>query len=600
MAEKPPRWDLSNVYPGLKSNEFNADFKALQERLDEFDAYFESDLGGSNAQTPLEELAPLVGGLIDRLNNLLLLSNTLRYYIYAYVTTDSGDELAQKRYSAYEQLRARVETGHLKFKRFIGDIAVILPEVIAQNETARDHAFILNEAAQQSRYLMSPAEEDLAAELFLSGARAWSKLQGTVTSQIAIEFELNGETQELSMPALINLRSHPQAEVRERAYRTELKAWEELQEPLAGAMNGVKGGVSALDRRRGRQDALHSAIDTGRIDRETLEVMLEAMQDSLPKFRQYFQAKAARYGREKLPWWDLFAPTGKTGEEYPYNRARGFILEHFDRFSPELSTLAKRAFDKRWIDAEQRVGKRGGAFCISIPKVKESRVLCNFDGSLDQVFTIAHELGHAFHNYCRFQAKKTELQRITPMTLAETASIMCETIVFEAAAAQVSDPQEELAILETALISDSQVIVDIYSRFLFEKEVFERRGEAELSARELCELMETAQRSAYGEGLDEKHLHRFMWTWKPHYYYVDLNFYNFPYAFGLLFGVGLYAIYQQQGEAFVPDYMDLLASTGEGSAADLAARFGINIRQRSFWDDSLAVIGRRIDRYMAL
>ncbi len=186
------------------------------------------------------------------------------------------------------------------------------------------------------------------------------------------------------------------------------------------------------------------------------------------------------------------------------------------------------------------------------------------------------------------------------MTLAETASIMCETIVLEAAAAEVSDPQEELAILETALISNSQVIVDIYSRFLFEKEVFERRAETELSTRELCELMEAAQRSAYGEGLDEAHLHKYMWTWKPHYYYVDLNFYNFPYAFGLLFGVGLYAIYQQRGQAFVSDYIDLLASTGEASAADLAARFGIDIRQRTFWDSSLAVIGRRIDRYLEL
>lgn len=227
-------------------------------------------------------------------------------------------------------------------------------------------------------------------------------------------------------------------------------------------------------------------------------------------------------------------------------------------------------------------------------------MLTNFDGSLDQVFTIAHELGHAFHNQCRFQADKTELLRITPMTLAETASIMCETIAFEAVLDQVSDPEEELAILETALIGDSQVIVDIYSRYLFEKEVFERRADAELSAREFCELMETAQKTAYGDGLDDRYLQKFMWTWKPHYYYPDLSFYNFPYAFGLLFGVGLYAIYRQRGEDFVPDYIDLLASTGEGTAAELAARFSIDIRQRAFWDGSMAVIGKRIDRYVEL
>ncbi len=237
---------------------------------------------------------------------------------------------------------------------------------------------------------------------------------------------------------------------------------------------------------------------------------------------------------------------------------------------------------------------------MGVQKVKESRVLCNFDGTLDQVSTIAHELGHAFHNECAYQAGKTPLQQSTPMTMAETASIMCETIVMQAVLAQTSDPQDELAILETMLIGDSQVIVDIYSRYLFEKEVFERRQQAELSADDFCEIMERAQKATYGEGVDEQHLNRYMWAWKPHYYRAGLSFYNFPYAFGLLFGIGLYAIYHQRGPSFVPEYKSLLASTGEDSAADLAARFGIDIRSRKFWEDSLAVIAERIERYCAL
>jgi oligoendopeptidase F len=219
---------------------------------------------------------------------------------------------------------------------------------------------------------------------------------------------------------------------------------------------------------------------------------------------------------------------------------------------------------------------------------------------LDQVFTIAHELGHAFHGDCMYRAKKTPLQRITPMTMAETASILCETIVFEAALAQTASLDEELALLESSLISDAQVIVDIYSRYLFEQEVFERRAEAELSADELCEIMERAQKSTYGDGLDENYLHKYMWTWKPHYYRSHLSFYNFPYAFGLLFGTGLYAIYQQRGEAFIPDYVNLLASTGEGTAAELAARFDIDIGQQTFWENSIKVIEKRINRYQEL
>jgi pepF/M3 family oligoendopeptidase len=328
--------------------------------------------------------------------------------------------------------------------------------------------------------------------------------------------------------------------------------------------------------------------------------MLSAMFDSFPMFRRYYHAKAARLGKEKLAWWDIFAPTGKNVRQYNFGEAREFILEHFGKFTPELAALAQRAFDNNWIDAEQRSGKRGGAFCMGVPAVKESRILCNFDGSLDQVSTIAHELGHAFHNYCMFKAGKTPLQRTTPMTMAETASIMCETIIVDAALAQAASPAEELAILETSLIGDAQVIVDIYSRYLFEKEVFEKREKSELSADDFCEMMERAQKATYGDGVDERYLHPYMWTWKPHYYSAGRSFYNFPYAFGLLFGLGLYAIYQQRGADFVPDYMGLLASTGEHRAAELAARFGIDIREKSFWANSLALIGERIERYQEL
>jgi len=415
-----------------------------------------------------------------------------------------------------------------------------------------------------------------------------------------VEFELDGKTQKLPMPALINLRSHPEEATRRRAYEAENKAWESVKETLAACLNGVKGETNVLFKKRGRKEVLHFAVDAARMDRKTLDAMLAAMKDSFPMFRTYFHAKAKKLGKEKLAWWDLFAPMGNTDKVYTYDEARDFILKNFDRFSPELCALAETAFNNRWIDAEQRDGKRGGAFCMSVPGVKESRILSNFDGSFDQVSTLAHELGHAFHNYCAFKAGKTELQRDNPMTLAETASIMCETIATEAVLSQTDDPQEQLAVLEAQLNNASQVIVDIYSRFLFEKEVLERRARAELSSDEINEIMERAQKETYGDGLDERYLQKFMWTWKPHYYSAGFPFYNFPYAFGLLFATGLYAIYQQRGADFVPDYMNLLASTGEDTAAKLAKRFGIDITKRKFWDDSLAIIGRRVERYAKL
>lgn len=595
-----PHWDMTNVYPGLDSLEFKADFDRLAGQIDDLEAFIEGPLQQAGPDSPADELAQAAGKLIDMLNETQLLSSTLRAYLTGFTAVDSFNTEARRLESQFQVQSARLGELLTRFRRWAGQVASRLPEIFSLNETARSHAFALQEAAERSRYQMSPAEEVLAADMSLTGGSAWNKLQGTVTSQLTVAFELDGRVQQLSMPALINLRSHPDESVRRRAYEAETAAWESVKEPLAAAMNGIKGEVITLNKRRGRPDALHSALEMSRIDRETLEAMLSAMKESLPAFRTYFLAKARRIGKDKLAWWDLFAPIGKNEQLFTWEDTRKFILENFEGFSKELADLARRAFDERWIDAESRPGKRGGAFCMGVPGVKQSRILTNFDGSLDQVSTVAHELGHAYHNYCIYKANKTPLQSRTPMTLAETASIMNETIIQQAILSRAASQEEELSILETSLIGDSQVIVDIYSRFLFEKEVFERRAVAELSADDLCDIMARAQKAAYGDALDERYLQPYMWTWKPHYYYPDLSFYNFPYAFGLLFGVGLYAIYQQRGEAFVPDYNALLASTGEDTAANLAARFGIDIRQKDFWSASLQVIKQRIDRYAAL
>jgi pepF/M3 family oligoendopeptidase len=600
MPVPAPRWDLTNVYPSLESAEFKNAVSDYKKQVADLGDYFVEVVNKADAAKPVETLAPILGEVVDRMNSIQTLSATIEPYIYSFVSTNSHDKLAKKTLSEFEQASLPMQHINVQFKSWMGKLAPVLDNVLQANGAAAAHAFILREWADQSKYLMSEDLESLAAEMSLSGGSAFGKLQGTVTSQLAVDFELDGKVEKLPMPALINMRGHPDESVRRRGYEAENKAWTAVQETLAACMNGVKGEAITLNKRRGRPDALDSALEAARIDRQTLEAMLSAIQASFPMFRRYFQSKAKKLGKEKLAWWDIFAPLGRTETSYTFEQARDFILENFGKFSPELSAFAGRAFENNWIDAEQREGKRGGAFCMEVQGVKESRVLSNFDGSFDQVSTLAHELGHAFHNECAYRAGKTVLQQVTPMTLAETASTMCETIVAEAVLASAQDPQEILAVLESQIQNAGQVTVDIYSRFLFEKEVFERREQAELSADDLNEIMERAQKATYGDGLDERYLQKYMWTWKPHYYSPQLSFYNFPYAFGLLFATGLYAIYRQRGASFVQDYKDLLAATGEASAADLAARFGIDIRSRKFWDDSLAIIGTRIDRFCGL
>ena len=603
MPTTAPHWDLTNVFDGLKSPKFLDAMAQFERRVGELAQVFDERAAQVGPDTDTATVASLLDQVLTSFKTLLVENGTLGPYIASFVSTDSHDTLARRLESELAQVSVRLKVLSTRFQALVGSLGSRLDEVLIANNNLASHGFALREMAEQSRYLMSEELEGLAAELSLNSTTLWSNLQGVISSQLTADFELDGAVQKLPLPALVNLHSHTDEDVRRRAYEAELALLASVREPLASCMNGIKGTANTLNRRRGRADALDEPVDRARIDRETLDAMLMAMADSFPAFRKYWQKKAQRLGKDQLAWWDVWAPAPQNGgakKSYSFEEARGFILKNFGSFSPKLEDLARRAFDERWIDAEQRPGKRGGAFCMKVWGPRESRVLSNFDGTLDQVSTLAHELGHGFHNECHFAAGKTPLQASTPMVLAETASIMCETIVMQAVLAETSDPAAQLEILETSLIGDSQVIVDIYSRYLFEKEVFERREKSELSADDLCDIMRRAQVATYAEGVDPLYLHPYMWTWKPHYYRADMSFYNFPYAFGLLFGTGLYAIYQQRGDAFVPDYVDLLASTGEARAADLAARFGIDLRGRKFWDDSLAVIRERIDRYCAL
>lgn len=597
----PTRWDLSNIYTGLDDPKLTEDINFIKTISTELSALYEKELAPAlNSDISAEALNQLLNRIVDARNEISIKAHSIMGYLAATLSVDSFNKQAEQLYSKVQIEMIPLNNLSNRLSAWLGKLGDRLPKALEIPGSAHEHSFALLEEAEQSRYMMSEAEEELANELSLSASDAWGNLQGVLTSQKSVEFELDGKMQALPLPALINLRSHPDADTRERAYKLEMQVFEEMKEPLAACMNGIKGEVNVLNRKRGRQDALHSALDMARIDRDTLDAMMGAMQDSLPMFRDYFRAKAKKLGYEKLPWWSLFAPVGTANKTYTFSEARQVVLENFAKFSPEMAKLAETAFDNNWIDAEQRPGKRGGAFCMGIPGVKQSRIMSNFDGSFDQVMTLAHELGHAFHNYCIYQADKTPYQSLTPMTLAETASIMCETIVLNALLKSPSSPEEELLLLETAISSDAQTIVDIMSRYLFEMEVFKRREKATISADEISEIMLQAQRDTYGDGIDPDVMNKFAWTWKPHYYSAQLSFYNFPYAFGTLFGKGLYAIYLEKGEAFLEDYKALLASTGEASAADLAARFGINIRDKAFWKGSLDTLKPMIKRYIEL
>jgi pepF/M3 family oligoendopeptidase len=390
------------------------------------------------------------------------------------------------------------------------------------------------------------------------------------------------------------LANDADAERRRNAYEGELAAWATAAVPLAAAINGAKGALGVLNRRRGFASDLEPALLANNVDRPTLDAMTEAVVASLPDFRRYLRAKARLLGHDgRLPWWDLFAPVGRASAT-TWSGATERVNDAFTSFSPDLAALATRAFDERWVDAEIRDGKRGGAYCVGVD-TDISRVMMNFDGSFNSVSTLAHELGHAFHNVAL--ANRTALQRRLPMALAETASIFCETLLFERAAEQVRDDGERLALLDNHLLGATQVVVDIHSRFLFETELCRQRRRTSLSVADLNATMLDAQEAAYGDGLHPEYRHAYMWAVKPHYF---TPFYNWPYTFGLLFGIGLYARYVDDPERFRAGYDDLLSAVGMADAVTLAGRFGFDVRDGAFWAESLAVLRRHIDDYEGL
>ena len=588
-----PHWDLSVVFPSLDSPEFEAGFQAVVTGTDRLAALF--DERHVEAQPPaafdprqvetFELAAAQLNDLLDRLA-------TLGAYIAGFVSTNSRDELAQAKQSELRRHNVQLSNLDTRFTGWVGSLDV--ETLIARSPLARDHGYMLRKTKEEAKHLMSPPEEMLASELSLTGGSAWSKLYNTYTSQLLAPVELNGKLQELPMPAIRNLAYDEDRDVRRRGYEAELGAWQRAAVPIAAALNSLKGELLTLTTRRSWQSPLDMALFYNNVDRPTLDAMMGAARESFPHFRRYLRAKAHALGLPALAWYDLFAPVGHSAREWSYDAGAEFILEQFGSFSPKLRGLAERAFTERWIDAEPRAGKAGGAFCMRL-RGGESRILANFKPSFGEVSTLAHELGHAYHNLNL--AGRTMLQRSMPMTLAETASTFCQTIAQNAALKKM-DAGEQLLILEAALQDSCQVVVDISSRFLFEQQVFERRRQRDLSVDEFKQMMLDAQRQTYGDGLDPDSLHPYMWAAKGHYY--GSTFYNYPYMFGLLFGLGLYARYEAEPEAFKRGYDELLSLTGMADAAELAARFGIDLRSTDFWRASLAVIRKDIDRFEVL
>lgn len=571
-------WSLKEIYPSFESEEFQRDF----ERFSNFREVF-------NGLT-LEDNLESIKAAIAALEEFSVLSSRLGNYINLTLTANTTDETANKYRTLFGNAYAALNSAYTKVYKFIGSVETD----ITADENLKDYEFYFAEAKQQYKHLLSDELEDVIAKFSISGGDGWEQLFEAMTS--GVEGEFKGE--KVTLSEIRNMAYDADAAVRKEAYETELKMYDTIKEPIAFALNNIKQQVLTETSLRGFESPLAQTLEASRMSRQTLDALLEAIREYLPQFRAYLKHKAALLGHENgLPFYDLFAPIGESSRRFTIEESKEFLLENFKGFSEDLAQMTKEAYENNYIDFLPRKGKVGGAFCSNLPFIKQSRILTNFSGSLSDVVTIAHELGHAYHGL--HIENHRVLNQEYSMPVAETASTFNENIVMNTVISEASDA-EKVALLESQLQDTTQIIVDIYSRYLFEASVFENREKSFMFSKDLEQLMLDAQKEAYGDGLDPDAMHPYMWACKPHYYSSGLSFYNFPYAFGGLFSKGLYAIYQEQPEGFVEKYQELLRATTVTSAEDTAKVLGVDVTDSAFWKKALAQVADNIEQFIAL
>ena len=594
--ETLPRWNVTDVHASLDARSFVDAMERSAADVDRLVTLFdELDIRAQTPRAPVLADGTAADRAIDELNRVSAELAILRVYAYSIVSTDSRDAPAQSALGETRQIDATLRPLTARLADWVASLGV--DDLAAMSDTVAEHRGPLTRLAARAEHQMTEAEEHLAAELSVTGSSAWGRLHNDVTSQLTVDVDLPTGVETLPMPAVRGLGTDPDPLVRRAAYDAELRAWPTIEVPVAAAMNAIKGEATALNRRRRWPSPLDASLFANSVSRPTFDAMQAAVTSALPDLRRWMRTKAGLHGHDPadgLPWWDLVAPLPFAGADVSWNDGVDVVRSAFSGYSDTLGGLVDRAIDEGWIDAAPRPGKSGGAFCASFVDDR-SLVLLNWAGSADSTQTTAHELGHAYHNTTL--AGRTSLQRQLPMALAETASIFCETLVVEAGLSRMSGT-ERLAQLDVDLVGTTQVIVDIHSRLLFETEVFAQRRRRTLSAAELCELMTDAQGLAYGDGLDQRTAHPYMWLLKPHYY--GSHFYNWPYTYGLLFGLGLFARYQDDPERFRSGYDDLLSRAGMDTAEELGMAFGLDVTDEAFWTASLDVVRARIDDYVDL
>lgn len=579
-------WNLSIIYSGLDDPALQEDMNKLSQANESLKAAVEKASGLND-----KDKAELILTELESYNKILLKIFDFLQLRQA-CNTEDGQNMAliNKAMSIYN---AGAEYT-VAADRILGSIENV-DALAEESDIIREYSFLIKETKKRCSHLLSNEVEAMISAMNMTGGGAWGDLQSYLTSTVKVDYD----GRHVTLSEIRNLAYSSDSKVRRAAYDAELKCYEKIADSVAFSLNNIKNQVTMLSAKKGYESPLAMTLENSRMSRQTLDSMMEAVEEYLPVFRKYLRKKGELLGcKNGLPWYELFAPLGKSDKKYSLEEARDYLTTCFNEFTPDMADMMKEAFDNEWIDFYPRNGKQGGAFCASLTGHKQSRILTNYDGTFGAIDTLAHELGHAFHN------RTMEGQRILnsdyPMPVAETASTFNEVHLGHYALSKASNDEEKLALLENDLKEKAQCVVDIYSRYLFETAVFEQSQEKFLMTPDLNEIMLDCQKKAYGDGLDPEYMHPYMWVCKSHYYSSGISFYNFPYTFGNLFAQGLYNLYCEQGDAFVARYKEMLRLTPVHTIEEDGAMLGIDLTKKDFWEASLKSIAEEIEEFCRL
>ncbi|WP_187441917.1 M3 family oligoendopeptidase [Sutcliffiella horikoshii] len=593
VTEYSQVWNLDNLFSD----------KRTSFQFDEYINYIETkvyDLENklSHLNTPKEVNESFkVAELIDSIGEIRTNLSQSNSYITCLLAQNTKDQNAPMLRGKTTSINARFEAALKKLQKILVKTEHPLWEDMLDTKVLSSYKFILTEWRKKAALHLTDDEESLISDLMVDGYHAWGQFYHSVIGSLKVSVQMDGERKELSVGQAINLRSHPDEAVRKESHYALEKIWKDNEEQFAKMLNHIAGFRLQLYQKRRLENILEEPLMVNRLQEGTLNAMWTAVSKNKQPFTKYLYQKAKMNGDTKMKSYNFWAPLRKSNSKINYEDAVHFILEQFSQFGTELESFSRQAFNKGWIEAENRPNKSVAAFCASFPMSGESRVFMTYGNRITNVLTLAHELGHAFHNHAM---KPIEgINRQYPMCIAETASTFAEMIILDAALAKAESTEEKLFLLDEKLKRSVMNFMNIHSRFLFEKRFYEERKSGIVSSSRLNELMQEAIDEGYDGSFDNASIRS--WVWTPHYYITKSPFYNYPYTFGYIFSLCIYAKAKDKGKAFEKYYIDLLQDSGRMSPEDLAMKhLGEDITSETFWEKGIELCVKDVEEFITL